>query len=123
MASSSRARSSSPFSHRKSSTPYSSTSSSLSFLSRRPMPRSCSSASSFLNSGRSMTPSRGRSESMYCGPPGYGSHSPVGEREYQRGDEIAWYADGDKIVRNEYNPATFCAFDRLRKRRRSTTMA
>ncbi|KAK4258579.1 hypothetical protein QN277_005015 [Acacia crassicarpa] len=143
MASSSRARSSSPFSHRKSSTPYSSTSSSSSFMSGRLMPRSCSSASSFLNSGRSMTPSRGRSESMYCGPPGYGSHSPVGfgmeelmtepvdmprsgdsisvtirfrplsEREYQRGDEIAWYADGDKIVRNEYNPATFYAFDRV----------
>lgn len=32
------------------------------------------------------------------------------EREYQRGDEIAWFADGDKIVRNEYNPATFYAF-------------
>lgn len=32
------------------------------------------------------------------------------EREYQRGDEIAWYADGDKIVRNEYNPATAYAF-------------
>lgn len=32
------------------------------------------------------------------------------EREYQKGDEIAWYADGDKIVRNEYNPATAYAF-------------
>lgn len=32
------------------------------------------------------------------------------EREYQRGDEIAWYADGDKIVRNEYNPMTAYAF-------------
>lgn len=32
------------------------------------------------------------------------------EREFQRGDEIAWYADGDKIVRNEYNPATAYAF-------------
>jgi hypothetical protein len=32
------------------------------------------------------------------------------EREYQRGDEIAWYADGDKIVRNEFNPATAYAF-------------
>ena len=32
------------------------------------------------------------------------------EREYQRGDEIAWYADGDKIVRNEYHPATAYAF-------------
>lgn len=32
------------------------------------------------------------------------------EREYHRGDEIAWYADGDKIVRNEYNLATAYAF-------------
>lgn len=32
------------------------------------------------------------------------------EREFQRGDEIAWYADVDKIVRNEYNPATAYAF-------------
>lgn len=32
------------------------------------------------------------------------------EREFQRGDEIAWYADGDKIVRSEYNPATAYAF-------------
>lgn len=32
------------------------------------------------------------------------------EREYQKGDESAWYADGDKIVRNEYNPATAYAF-------------
>ncbi|XP_028220874.1 kinesin-like protein KIN-7M, chloroplastic isoform X3 [Glycine soja] len=35
------------------------------------------------------------------------------ERECHRGDEIAWYADGDKIVRNEYNPATAYAFDRV----------
>lgn len=32
------------------------------------------------------------------------------DREYQRGDEVTWYADGDKIVRNEYNPATAYAF-------------
>ncbi|KAJ9551641.1 hypothetical protein OSB04_015686 [Centaurea solstitialis] len=38
---------------------------------------------------------------------------PLSEREYQRGDEIAWYADGDKLVRNEYNPATSYAFDRV----------
>lgn len=43
------------------------------------MPRSCSSsASSFFNSGRSMTPSRSRSESMYGGPRDYGGGSPVG---------------------------------------------
>ncbi|GLT72781.1 hypothetical protein SLA2020_446850 [Shorea laevis] len=150
MASSSRARSSSPFSYRKPSTPYaSSTSSSSSFVNGRIVPRSCSSsAASYFNSGgglgsRSMTPSRSRSDSMYNGPPGYSGRSPVGfaaeeliadpvdvprsgdsisvtirfrplsEREYQRGDEIAWYADGDKLVRNEYNPATAYAFDRV----------
>ncbi|XP_061368413.1 kinesin-like protein KIN-7D, mitochondrial isoform X1 [Gastrolobium bilobum] len=145
MASSSRARSSSPFSHRKPSTPYSSTSSSSSFMNGRLMPRSCSSStSSIFNSvGRSTTPSRGRNESTYHGPHGYGGRSPVAfgaeeliadpldtsrtadsisvtirfrplsEREYQRGDEIAWYADGDKIVRNECNPATAYAFDRV----------
>lgn len=32
------------------------------------------------------------------------------EREYHKGDEIAWYADGTKTVRNEYNPATAYAF-------------
>ncbi|KAL2469337.1 Kinesin motor family protein [Forsythia ovata] len=38
---------------------------------------------------------------------------PMSEREYQRGDEIAWHADGDKIVRNDYNPMTAYAFDRV----------
>ncbi|KAI3755584.1 hypothetical protein L1987_55388 [Smallanthus sonchifolius] len=38
---------------------------------------------------------------------------PLSEREYQRGDEVAWYADGDKLVRNEYNPATSYAFDKV----------
>ncbi|CAN4125099.1 unnamed protein product [Withania somnifera] len=38
---------------------------------------------------------------------------PMSEREYQKGDEIAWYADGGKTVRNEYNPATAYAFDRV----------
>lgn len=32
------------------------------------------------------------------------------DRELQRGDEIAWYPDGDKVVRCEYNPATAYAF-------------
>ncbi|XP_022146181.1 kinesin-like protein KIN-7D, mitochondrial [Momordica charantia] len=150
MASSSRGRSSSPFSYRKSASPYSSTSSSSSsFTNGKLIPRSCStSASSYFNSGgglgsRSMTPNRGRSDSMYHSPHGSGSRTPVGfaseelisepvdtskcgesisvtirfrplsEREFQRGDEIAWYADGDKIVRNEYNPATAYAFDRV----------
>ncbi|KAK9113030.1 hypothetical protein Scep_020549 [Stephania cephalantha] len=35
---------------------------------------------------------------------------PLSEREFLRGDEIAWYADGDKVVRSEYNPATAYAF-------------
>ncbi|KAK4757215.1 hypothetical protein SAY87_007342 [Trapa incisa] len=151
MASSSRARSSSPFSHRKSPSPYSSTSSTSSFSNQRLIPRSSSSSlTSFYNPGngggfgpRSVTPSRSRSDSAFYGNGGYSSHSPVGfasdeliaepvdgnrsadsisvtirfrplsEREYQRGDEIAWYADGDKIVRNEYNPATAYAFDKV----------
>ncbi|KAE8690643.1 hypothetical protein F3Y22_tig00110893pilonHSYRG00180 [Hibiscus syriacus] len=37
---------------------------------------------------------------------------PLNEREFQRGDEIAWYADGDKIVRHD-NPATAYAFEYL----------
>ncbi|THU69110.1 hypothetical protein C4D60_Mb08t10970 [Musa balbisiana] len=37
---------------------------------------------------------------------------PLSDREFQHGDEIAWYADGDKI-RSEYNPTTFFAFDRV----------
>ncbi|KAM1457139.1 hypothetical protein ACFX13_035210 [Malus domestica] len=149
MASSSRARSSSPFSYRKPSSPYSSTSSSSALINGRMIPRSCStSASSFYNSGgglgsRSMTPGRGRSDSMQYGSGGNSARSPVGfasedllaemleapkggdsisvtirfrplsEREFQRGDEVTWYADGDKIVRNEYNPATAYAFDRV----------
>ncbi|XVF45366.1 hypothetical protein PTKIN_Ptkin02bG0200100 [Pterospermum kingtungense] len=149
MASSSRARSSSPFSYRKSPSPFSSASSTSSFMSNKLMPRSCSStASSYFNSGggygsRSMTPSRSRSDSMQYGSSGYNAQTPVAyapeeiigepldaprsgdsisvtirfrplnEREFQKGDEIAWYADGDKIVRNEYNPATAYAFDRV----------
>lgn len=92
---------------------------------------------------RSTTPSRSRSESMYPASRSYGNLAPVGfasdeliaepidaprsgdsisvtirfrplsEREFQRGDEIAWYADGEKVVRNEYNPATAYAFDRV----------
>ncbi|KAL3350788.1 hypothetical protein AABB24_023289 [Solanum stoloniferum] len=38
---------------------------------------------------------------------------PLSEREYNKGDEIVWYPDGDKIVRNEYNAATAFAFDRV----------
>ncbi|CAN1125224.1 Kinesin-like protein KIN-7D, mitochondrial [Linum perenne] len=159
MASSSRQRSSSPFSCRKSSSPYSSTSPTSSYIStnNRFLPRSCSSlsASEYNSFGggvggsgyiaRSAPPSRSYSDSMYlggsssggygsCTPVGYGSEEliaepvdasssgesisvtirfrPLSEREFQRGDEIAWYADGDKAVRNEYNPATAYAFGR-----------
>ncbi|XP_010526594.1 PREDICTED: kinesin-like protein KIN-7D, mitochondrial [Tarenaya hassleriana] len=149
--SSSRARSSSPFSYRRPPSPHSSASStSSSYMSNRLIPRSCStSASSFFNSGggigsRSMTPSRSRSDSAYLDAGGYEGQSPVpypsdellgepmettsterdsisvtvrfrpmSDREYQRGDEVAWYPDGDKIVRHEYNPVTAYAFDKV----------
>lgn len=34
-------------------------------------------------------------------------HSP---REIRHGEEIAWYADGDTVVRNEYNPSIAYAY-------------
>ncbi|KAL4352716.1 hypothetical protein GQ457_06G002090 [Hibiscus cannabinus] len=144
MASSSRTRSRSPFSHRKTPSPFSSTSSTSSFTSNKLMPRTCSSsASSHFNSGsRSMTAGRSRSdpspthhdsrrynaatpvahapeEIQLEAPRSWDSISvtirfrPLSEREFQKGDEIAWYADGDRIVRNEYNPATAYAFDKV----------
>ncbi|XP_057520798.1 kinesin-like protein KIN-7D, mitochondrial [Amaranthus tricolor] len=150
---SSRARSSSPFSYRRTSSPYSSSSSTSSFINNtnttaRFIPRSNSSSSSSFhgstagNSGinninfgsRSMTPNR-----SYGGlsPVGYSPSDellaeplessrstadsisvtvrfrPMSEREYQRGDEVSWYPDGEKIVRSEYSPATFYAFDKV----------
>ncbi|CAH8369297.1 unnamed protein product [Eruca vesicaria subsp. sativa] len=38
---------------------------------------------------------------------------PLSDREYQRGDEVAWYPDGDTMVRHEYNPLTAYAFDKV----------
>lgn len=38
---------------------------------------------------------------------------PLSSREIQKGDEVAWYADGDTTVRSEYNPNTAYAFDRV----------
>ncbi|KAL8480429.1 hypothetical protein ACS0TY_027095 [Phlomoides rotata] len=35
------------------------------------------------------------------------------EREYHKGDEIAWYADDKITVRNEYNPMTAYAFGKF----------
>ncbi|KHN25162.1 hypothetical protein glysoja_046641 [Glycine soja] len=88
-----------------------------------------------------MTPSHGHSESVYYGygnpsPVEFGMDEevitepidssrardsisvtirfrPLSEIEYHRGDKIAWYADGDKIVCKEYNPATAYAFDKV----------
>ena len=31
-------------------------------------------------------------------------------REIRQGEEIAWYADGDTIVRNEHNPSIAYAY-------------
>ncbi|CAN4107475.1 unnamed protein product [Withania somnifera] len=138
--SSTRGRSISPFHHRKPSSPYSSTSSSSSFMNGRLMPRSSSSTATSFFGSKSMTPSRNRSNSEYSRgygnrtPVSYQSTEelidepmdmsragesilvtvrfrPLSKREYHKGDEIAWYPDGDKIVRNEYNAATAFAFD------------
>ncbi|XP_031273127.1 kinesin-like protein KIN-7C, mitochondrial [Pistacia vera] len=38
---------------------------------------------------------------------------PLSPREINKGDEIAWYADGDYTVRNEYNPSIAYGFDRV----------
>ncbi|XP_059646440.1 kinesin-like protein KIN-7K, chloroplastic [Cornus florida] len=38
---------------------------------------------------------------------------PLSPREIRQGEEIAWYADGETIVRNEHNPSTAYAFDRV----------
>lgn len=38
---------------------------------------------------------------------------PLSQREIQRGDEVAWYADGDDTVRSELNISTGYAFDRV----------
>eukprot|EP01018_Ginkgo_biloba_P020937 Gb_03332 [translate_table: standard] len=146
MASSSRARSSSPFGFRKASP-----------TNGKMIPRyspvltpSSSASSQYFGSSygttRSLTPNRVRSDS--CSPASQkfriNSNSPVdfvvpdtptsdtmdyrkakenvsvtvrfrplSAREFQRGDEVAWYADGDTLVRSEYNPSTAYAFDRV----------
>ncbi|KAF7816839.1 kinesin-like protein KIN-7C, mitochondrial isoform X1 [Senna tora] len=38
---------------------------------------------------------------------------PLSTRELNKGDEIAWYADGDHIVRNEHNPSVAYGFDKV----------
>ncbi|KAK1555535.1 hypothetical protein Q3G72_027817 [Acer saccharum] len=38
---------------------------------------------------------------------------PLSPREINKGDEIAWYADGDFTLRNEFNPSIAYSFDRV----------
>ncbi|CAL5032036.1 unnamed protein product [Urochloa decumbens] len=38
---------------------------------------------------------------------------PLSPREISKGDEVAWYADGDNMVRNEYNLSIAYAFDKV----------
>ncbi|XP_068663516.1 kinesin-like protein KIN-7K, chloroplastic isoform X1 [Aristolochia californica] len=38
---------------------------------------------------------------------------PLSPREIRQGDEVAWYADGDTIVRNEHNTSIAYAYDRV----------
>ncbi|KAM7271631.1 hypothetical protein ACFE04_030845 [Oxalis oulophora] len=38
---------------------------------------------------------------------------PLSPREIRQGEEIAWYADGDTIVRNEHNTSLAYAYDRV----------
>lgn len=38
---------------------------------------------------------------------------PLSTREMQKGDEVAWFPDGDTIVRSEFNHQTAYAFDRV----------
>ncbi|XP_052172424.1 kinesin-like protein KIN-7K, chloroplastic [Diospyros lotus] len=38
---------------------------------------------------------------------------PLSPREIRQGEEIAWYADGETIVRNENNPSIAYAYDRV----------
>ncbi|GAB2225103.1 hypothetical protein Drorol1_Dr00005890 [Drosera rotundifolia] len=136
--STSRGRSSSPFGHRRPSSPFSSSASSTASTSlsaaARFVPRSCSTSSNSYGAGARSGPKSygGRSPVVYGAGMedvvvgegrgvGSGGESisvtvrfrPMNDREYQRGDESAWYPDGDKIVRSEYNLATAYAFDRV----------
>ncbi|XP_062112160.1 kinesin-like protein KIN-7K, chloroplastic isoform X1 [Humulus lupulus] len=38
---------------------------------------------------------------------------PLSPREIRQGEEIAWYADGESIVRSEHNPSVAYAYDRV----------
>ncbi|XP_074591453.1 kinesin-like protein KIN-7D, chloroplastic [Curcuma longa] len=38
---------------------------------------------------------------------------PLSQREIRQGEEIAWYADGDTVVRSEHNPTLAYVYDRV----------
>ncbi|KAL9240178.1 hypothetical protein vseg_014426 [Gypsophila vaccaria] len=38
---------------------------------------------------------------------------PLSQKEVRQGEEIAWYADGENIVRSEHNPSIAYAYDRV----------
>jgi centromeric protein E len=38
---------------------------------------------------------------------------PLSPREIRQGEEVAWYADGDTVVRSEQNPNVAYAYDRV----------
>ncbi|XP_065637009.1 kinesin-like protein KIN-7K, chloroplastic [Quercus suber] len=38
---------------------------------------------------------------------------PLSQREIRQGEEIAWYADGETVVRSEHNPTIAYAYDRV----------
>lgn len=38
---------------------------------------------------------------------------PLSPREIRQGEEIAWYADGETVLRNEHNPSIAYAYDRV----------
>ncbi|XP_022558286.1 kinesin-like protein KIN-7K, chloroplastic [Brassica napus] len=38
---------------------------------------------------------------------------PLSPREIHNGEEVAWYADGETIVRNEHNPTIAYSYDRV----------
>ncbi|KAG2240151.1 hypothetical protein Bca52824_091033 [Brassica carinata] len=127
----------SSLSNRRPASPSSSSSTSSSHLSNRLIPRSSSTSDSSV--APSMTPTRTLSDSGLIGYGSFGTGSPVpypseellgeetvrdsisvtvrfrplSEREYQRGDEVAWYPDGDTLVRHDYNPLTAYAFDKV----------
>ncbi|KAF6983728.1 hypothetical protein CFC21_001854 [Triticum aestivum] len=135
--SSSSRRSSSPFSA-GSRRPPTSSSSSSSYMAGRLIPRSSSSVSSYGGGGGSRSTTPGRRSAPAPPPPPAPvpfpsadelviedtSRSgdsisvtirfrPLSEREIQRGDEITWYPDGDRLVRCDYVQPSAYGYDRV----------